>query len=110
MQLRVVTKSGRTVSGVSVGETFPNTTDTCNNSTVSPSGCGPTDGGGTFQDVSTVGCPFTDSTCGFTTTDRWQWCTSGAPVPIVTLKKNNRPYDITINNNNTTLKGHALFR
>jgi hypothetical protein len=74
MQLRVVTKNGRTVTGVSVGETFPEPHNTCNSFTITLSGCAPADGGGTFQDATSVGCPITDSSCGFASNDRWQWC------------------------------------
>jgi hypothetical protein len=80
IQFRVVTRGKRTVTGQSVDETFPGTTDNCNNSTVSPSGCHPTESDGTFQDASTVGCPITDSNCGFSHNDVWRWCSTAATL------------------------------
>jgi len=108
MQLEIHTIRHKIVTGVSVGEAFPNTADTCNSSTVTPSPCAPAEGDGTFQDKTSVGCPFTDSTCGFPSKDVWSWCTSGAPVPIATLRKDVRPHNISINGSEH-YTGHPEF-
>ena len=112
IQFRVVTKGKRTVTGQSVDETFPGTADTCNSTTVSPSGCHATESDGTFQDASSVGCPITDSNCGFSHSDVWRWCSTGSnPIPIATLNKTVRPFEITINGNNTHFSpGKEIFR
>jgi hypothetical protein len=113
IQFRVVTRGRpRTVTDQSVDETFPATTSTCNNSTVSPSGCRATESDGTFQDATSVGCPITNSTCGFSHKDVWRWCsTGGAPIPIATLNKVARPFEITINGNNTQFSnGTPIFK
>ena len=111
LQLRAVTKSGRTVTGESVGETFPPQNDTCNSSTVSPSGCSSLDSGGTFQDATSVGCPAPDSTCGFAMKDIWRWCaSSGTPVPIATLNKDVRKFSIHINGSEQFTGHPSIFR
>ncbi|MGB7922765.1 MAG: hypothetical protein WCF57_05915 [Pyrinomonadaceae bacterium] len=108
---RVVTASGRLVPDASVRETFPAQNDTCNGSTVSPSDtCTPTSNG-TFQDAVSVGCPFTDSACGFADTNRWQWCPpTGSPVTIGTLRCDVRPYRILINGAESFNSGQIIRR
>jgi hypothetical protein len=112
MQLRVVTLPGAAVSGVSVDETFPPVFDSCNSSTVSPSGCSPTEPGGLFQDRSSVGCPFPgNSTCGFAVKDRWRWCFSNGSKVIGTLNKDVRGFNITINGSeHFDDPNHPIFR
>jgi hypothetical protein len=110
-QYRVVTVNGRTVTDASMRETFPPINDTCNGSTVNPSDtCTPTNSG-TFQDAVSVGCPFTDSACGFSDTNHWQWCPStGVPITIGVLRADVRPYRIIINGSESYTTGQVISR
>lgn len=110
-QYAVVNINNRVVPDAYVRETFSPVTDTCNNSTVSPSdNCRPSDNG-TFQDAVSVGCPFGDSSCGFSFSNRWQWCPpSGAPVTLGLLRVVAHPYQITINGSTHFDQGTKIFR
>jgi hypothetical protein len=110
-EYRVVTVNGRVVADAYMRETFPTITNSCNDVPINPSDtCTPTNSG-TFQDAVSVGCPITDSTCGFSDTNRWQWCPpTGAPITIGVLRGVVHPYSIVINGSEGFSSGQVIPR
>ncbi len=105
---KVVDTNGRNTGSTPMQELFTSlSSNSCRSDGAGPSpdSCYPTDSRGQFTDNITVNCNSVGGSCGYTITDKWQWCPAGqTPTTVGTLTETVHNDAITVNGVTTPSK------
>ena len=111
---RVVDSNGNSVGAVQVKENFVSVSfNTCRADGMGPepSPCQTTDTSARFTDNISVNCNIVNGSCGYNTTDQWQWCPSGGQaVTFATLTDVVHANQITVNGNANGFPSGTIIR
>jgi hypothetical protein len=103
LKLKVVDTAGNFCGAVPLQELFSNlTTNTCRSDGQGPTpdSCFNSAADGTFTDNLTVNCNTVNGSCGYSLTDKWQYCpTGGTAKTLATLNDIVHANQVTVNNN-----------